>query len=54
MELPFGGVTLKCDKKQEAITYPDVEPHFEAPIQLGRICHALPIHIIWGAPSELM
>lgn len=53
-DLPSGGVTLKCDKKQEAISYPDVEPHFEGPIQLGRICHSLPIHIIWGGPSDFM
>jgi len=53
-ELPSGGVALKCDKNQEAIIYPDVEPHFEAPIQLSRICHLLPIHIIWGAPNDLM
>ncbi|KAF8816217.1 hypothetical protein BYT27DRAFT_7238055 [Phlegmacium glaucopus] len=47
-ELPSGGVTLKCDKKQEAISYPDVEPHFEGTLQFGRICHSLPIHVIWG------
>jgi len=53
-DLPSGGATLKCDKKQEAISYPDVEPHFEGSLQLGRICHLLPIHIIWGAPGDLM
>ncbi|KAK7448810.1 hypothetical protein VKT23_013540 [Stygiomarasmius scandens] len=47
-------VTLKCDKKQEAISYPDVDGHFEATIELGRICHALPVHLIWGTSNDLV
>ncbi|KAF5337656.1 hypothetical protein D9758_012998 [Tetrapyrgos nigripes] len=35
-------VTLKCDKKQEAISYPDVDPHFEAVAELERVCRVLP------------
>lgn len=45
---------LKCDKKQEAISYPDVDGHFDATAELGRVCHALPIHIIWGAKNDFV
>ncbi|PPQ72245.1 hypothetical protein CVT24_002345 [Panaeolus cyanescens] len=51
---PQGGVTLKCHRKQEAISYPDAEPHFEGAVQLSRICHALPVHIIWGTRNDLV
>jgi hypothetical protein len=50
--MPSGEVSLKCDRKQESISYPDVEPHFEGALQLGRICHTLPIHLIWGARND--
>jgi len=53
-ELPSGKVTLKCDRKQEAVSFPDVEPHFEGAVHLGRICHAVPIHIIWGTRNDLV
>ncbi|KIK61555.1 hypothetical protein GYMLUDRAFT_42556 [Collybiopsis luxurians FD-317 M1] len=46
-------VALKCDKKQEAISYPDVDGHFEATIELARVCHALPVHLIWGTNNDL-
>ncbi|KAJ3505219.1 hypothetical protein NLJ89_g7532 [Agrocybe chaxingu] len=52
--LPNGDVTLKCDRKQEAVSYPDTEPHFESTMQLGRICHAIPVHIIWGTRNDLV
>ncbi|RDB21685.1 hypothetical protein Hypma_011238 [Hypsizygus marmoreus] len=48
------GVTLKCDKRQEAVSYPDVEGHFESTTILGRICYALPIHLVWGTRSDLI
>jgi len=51
---PSGSVTLKCDRKQEAVSFPDVEPHFEGAVQLSRICHAVPIHIIWGTRNDLV
>ncbi|KAF8167148.1 Alpha/beta hydrolase fold-1 [Crassisporium funariophilum] len=53
-ETSSGNVTLKCHKKQEANSYPDVEPHFEGAIQLGRICHSLPVHLIWGTRNDLV
>ncbi|KAF8909980.1 hypothetical protein CPB85DRAFT_1221751 [Mucidula mucida] len=49
-----GGVKLKCDRKQEAVSYPDVDGHFEATTELGRVCHALPIHVIWGTTNSLV
>ena len=52
--MPSGEVSLKCDRKQESISYPDVEPHFEGALQLGRICRTLPIHLIWGARNDFM
>ncbi|KIM38284.1 hypothetical protein M413DRAFT_448020 [Hebeloma cylindrosporum] len=52
--LPSGEVALKCDRKQEAISYPDVEPHFEGALHLGRVCHTLPIHLIWGARNDFV
>lgn len=52
--MPSGEVSLKCDRKQESISYPDVEPHFEGALQLGRICHMLPIHLIWGSRNDLV
>jgi len=51
---PPGGVILKCDRRQEAISYPDIEGHFEATTQMGYVCHALPIHIIWGSQEHFV
>ncbi|KAF8890073.1 Alpha/beta hydrolase fold-1 [Infundibulicybe gibba] len=48
------GVVLKCDRKQEAASYPDVAPHFESAIQLARICHVIPTHIIWGTRNDFV
>ncbi|KAF9064750.1 hypothetical protein BDP27DRAFT_1229930 [Rhodocollybia butyracea] len=47
-------VTLKCNKQQEAISYPDVDGHFEATTELARVCHALPVHTIWGSSNDLL
>ncbi|KAJ7600911.1 Alpha/beta hydrolase family-domain-containing protein [Mycena floridula] len=49
-----GAVTLKCDRNQESLSYPDVDGHFEAPLELARVCQVLPIHIIWGNEYELV
>ncbi|KDR86137.1 hypothetical protein GALMADRAFT_235372 [Galerina marginata CBS 339.88] len=49
-----GAVTLKCDRRHEAASYPDVEPHYEGALQLGRVCHALPIHLVWGTRNDLV
>lgn len=49
-----GSVALKCDKVQEAVSYPDKEPHFEAVRQVGHICHSVPLHIIWGTKCDFM
>ncbi|KII83781.1 hypothetical protein PLICRDRAFT_58234 [Plicaturopsis crispa FD-325 SS-3] len=47
-------VVLKCDRKQEAISYPDVKPQFHGMTQLYRVCEALPVHVIWGDRSDIV
>ncbi|KAJ7131540.1 Alpha/Beta hydrolase protein [Mycena crocata] len=54
VDAPEGGVRIKCEKRQEALSYPDVEPHFCAAEELGRISHAVPVHFIWGNESPLV
>ncbi|CAK5282531.1 unnamed protein product [Mycena citricolor] len=44
-----GGVTTKLDRKLEALGYTDVESHFLAPVELGRICDSVPVHFVWGS-----
>lgn len=51
---PGGGVALKCDRKQEAMSYPDVDGHFEATTELAKVCHAVPVHVIWGTHNDLV
>ncbi|KAE9393434.1 hypothetical protein BT96DRAFT_863528 [Gymnopus androsaceus JB14] len=46
-------VTLKCHRRQEAMSYPDVDGHFEATTELARVCHALPVHVIWGTSHDM-
>ncbi|KAJ3889095.1 Alpha/beta hydrolase family-domain-containing protein [Lentinula edodes] len=46
-------VSLKCDRKQEAISYPDVDGHFEATTELARVCRTLPVHVIWGTSNDM-
>ncbi|KAJ7121475.1 Alpha/Beta hydrolase protein [Mycena epipterygia] len=53
-DVPEGGVAIKCDRRQEALSYPDVEPHFAAAVELGRISRAVPVHFIWGSESPLV
>jgi hypothetical protein len=53
-DTPSGGVTLKCNRKLEAASYPDVEPHFEGAIQLGNICHFISTHLIWGTRNDMV
>ncbi|KAF9474695.1 alpha/beta-hydrolase [Pholiota conissans] len=48
------GVRLKCDRAQESVSYPDVDPHFEGAVHLARICHTVPIHLIWGTRNDLV
>lgn len=51
---PAGGVRLKWDKNHEAASYLDMDPHFEGAIQLGKVCHSVPIHVIWGTRIDLV
>jgi hypothetical protein len=47
-----GVVQLKCDKRQEALSYGDTEPHFEGANLISRLCHSLPIHLVFGARDD--
>ncbi|KIL71144.1 hypothetical protein M378DRAFT_182764 [Amanita muscaria Koide BX008] len=47
-----GAVQLKCDKRQEALSYGDTEPHFEGANLISRLCHSLPIHLVFGARDD--
>ncbi|KAJ6564055.1 Alpha/Beta hydrolase protein [Mycena capillaripes] len=49
-----GCVTLKCDRRQEALAFPDVHPHFDAAAELSRISCFVPVHLVWGTRSELV
>jgi hypothetical protein len=53
-DTPSGEVTLKCTKEQEALCYPDVDGHFEAPEEASRVSASRPIHIIWGERETLV
>ncbi|KAF4604846.1 hypothetical protein EYR40_003628 [Pleurotus pulmonarius] len=48
MEETPEGIRLKCEKDQEASSYPDVEGHFEASKIITAVCHTIPIHYIWA------
>ncbi|KAJ7605167.1 Alpha/Beta hydrolase protein [Roridomyces roridus] len=53
-ETDDGAVELKCDRRQEAMAYPDVEPHFDAVREIKRVCRTVPIHIVWATRSDLV
>ncbi|KAJ7362308.1 Alpha/beta hydrolase fold-1 [Mycena albidolilacea] len=53
-DTPDGGVEIKGDRLQEALSYADVEPHFAAAQELGRISRTVPVHFIWGSGSPLV
>lgn len=50
-EAPGGSVVLKCALNQEALGYADTAPQFAAAEQLGRISHAVPVHLVWARDS---
>lgn len=43
----------KCAKLEEAKTYDDVEHTFEATEQIEKICHDIPIHVVFGEILDL-
>ncbi|KAJ7615865.1 Alpha/Beta hydrolase protein, partial [Roridomyces roridus] len=53
-ETDDGTVELKCDRRQEAMAYPDVEPHFDAVGEIKRVCRTVPIHLVWATRSDLV
>ncbi|KAJ6571401.1 Alpha/Beta hydrolase protein [Mycena capillaripes] len=54
VDTPDGGVMIKCDRQQEALSYIDVESHFAAAQELSRISSTVPVHFIWGSESPLV
>ncbi|KAJ7214162.1 Alpha/Beta hydrolase protein [Mycena haematopus] len=54
VDTPEGGVKLKCDRRHEALAFPDVHPHFDALTELGRIRGAVAVHLVWAARSEFV
>ncbi|KAJ7064977.1 Alpha/beta hydrolase family-domain-containing protein [Mycena amicta] len=53
-DTPGGGVHLKCDPRQEALSFPDIEPHFAAMDEIGRVSRAVPMHLVWAGRSEII
>ncbi|KAJ7697826.1 Alpha/Beta hydrolase protein [Mycena rosella] len=53
-DTPDGRVALKCDRRQEAMAFPDVEPHFDAVEELSRVSRDVPVHLVWATGSRLM
>ncbi|KAJ6503882.1 Alpha/beta hydrolase fold-1, partial [Mycena sanguinolenta] len=51
---PDGGVVIKGDRVQEALSYPDVQPHFDAAQELSRISQKIAVHFIWGGEGSLV
>lgn len=47
------GVTTKCDKAEEVKNYEEVENTFEATEQIEKVCHDVPIHVIFGEIIDL-
>ncbi|KAJ7204123.1 Alpha/beta hydrolase fold-1 [Mycena pura] len=47
-------VALKCDRRLEALAFPDVHPHFAAVGEFARMCHAVPIHLVWASRGEIV
>lgn len=50
----MAGVILKCSKEQEAVSYRDAKPQFDATVLLSRVSRAIPVHVIWGTTNDLV
>ncbi|EED83404.1 hypothetical protein POSPLDRAFT_104277 [Postia placenta Mad-698-R] len=48
-----GAVVTKCAKSEEAKNYDDVEHTFEATEQIEKVCHDIPIHVVFGEILDL-
>ncbi|KAF4563902.1 hypothetical protein EYR36_003146 [Pleurotus pulmonarius] len=53
LEQTPNGVRLKCDKQHEVSSYSPSEGIFEAAKVFSRVCHDVPIHVIWGETPDL-
>ncbi|KAJ6506825.1 Alpha/beta hydrolase fold-1 [Mycena sanguinolenta] len=61
-DTPDGSVKLKCDRRQEALAFPDVHPHFDAAAALARMMstnakrggRGVQVHLVWARGSELI
>ncbi|KAF9489040.1 hypothetical protein BDN71DRAFT_1402269 [Pleurotus eryngii] len=47
-------VGLKCNKLHESEYYSPSENVFDPPNIISRLCHAVPVHIIWGEIPDIM
>ncbi|KDQ31363.1 hypothetical protein PLEOSDRAFT_1037052 [Pleurotus ostreatus PC15] len=47
-------VRLKCNKLHESEYYSPSENIFDPPHIISKLCHAVPIHIIWGEIPDIM
>ncbi|KAG9222282.1 hypothetical protein CCMSSC00406_0006579 [Pleurotus cornucopiae] len=47
-------VGLKCNKLHESEYYSPSENIFDPPHIISKLCHAVPIHIIWGEIPDIM
>ncbi|KAJ8702118.1 hypothetical protein PTI98_000861 [Pleurotus ostreatus] len=48
------GARLKCHRKHEAVSYTQVEGHFEAAALLATISTTIPIHLVWGENEDII
>lgn len=53
-DTPDGQVQLKCDPRQEAFSYPDVDGHFDSFAMLSSLCGHVAVHLIWGSDGDLV
>lgn len=49
-----GAVRLKTDKRQEAASYADIEPHHDAASVLSALSHRVPTHLIWAEIEDVV
>ncbi|KAF9466486.1 alpha/beta-hydrolase [Collybia nuda] len=55
VKTPDGMVAaLKCDKRQEGLTYPHFKSYIEATALFRERCRAVPIHVIFGARNDFV
>ncbi|KAF7300741.1 AB hydrolase-1 domain-containing protein [Mycena kentingensis (nom. inval.)] len=52
---PAGSVRVKADRRYEALSYTDTQPHFDAPAVIARLASkSTPVHFVWAEGGELI